>query len=227
MANSQLNKLKSGTKNGTLVTLKLSSNVAGDSDDENNFPHKLLWNNTQVSKLRMFFSNNSSANIKLSKTQLHKIKQSEGFLGSLLGPLLKTGLPVIGNVLKPFAKSILIPLRLTAAAAATDPAIHRKMFGSGTTTLIISNEEINDIMKIIKSLEESSLLIKGVGLNNLPKIKDGAYVINLDGFKSKEAHWIALYVHGNKNAIYFDSFGVEHITKEIQFLFLLLWLVFL
>ena len=89
----QLNKLKSGIKNGTEVTLIISSNVAGDSNYENNFPHKLLLTNTQVSKLRKAFGNNSSANIKLLKTQLHKIGQSGGFLCTLLGPSLKTGLP--------------------------------------------------------------------------------------------------------------------------------------
>ena len=93
---------------------------------------------------------------------MHKIGQSGGFLGRLLGPLLKTGLPLIGNVLKPLAKSILIQLGLIAAAAATNTAIHKKMFGSCMTTLTISNEEMNDIMKIVKSLEESGLLIKGV-----------------------------------------------------------------
>ena len=92
---------------------------------------------------------------------MHKIGKSGGFLGRLLGPLLKTGLPLIGNVFKPLAKSVLIPLRLTAAASAIDAAIYEEMFGSGATTLIISNEEMIDIMKIIKSLEESGLLIKG------------------------------------------------------------------
>ena len=106
--------------------------------------------------------NNFLANIKLSKTQLNKIVQSGEFLGRLLGPLLKTKLSLIGNVLKPLAKSVLIPLRLTAAASATDAAIHKKMFGSGFTTLIISNEEMNDFMKTVKSLEEPQLLIKGV-----------------------------------------------------------------
>ena len=81
-----------------------------------NFPHKLLSTNTQVSKLREALASNSSANIKLSKTQMHKIGQSGGFLGRLLVPLLKTGLPLIGNELKPLAKSVLIPLGLTAAA---------------------------------------------------------------------------------------------------------------
>ena len=79
-------------------------------------------------------------------------------------PLPKTGLLLIGNViiLKPLAKRILIPLGLTAAASATDSAVHKKMFGSGFATLIISNEEMNDIMKIVKSLKESGLLIKCV-----------------------------------------------------------------
>ena len=89
--------------------MKLSSNVVGDSNDENNFPHKLLLTNTQSSKLRKDFENGSLGNINLSKTQLYKIGQSGGFLGRLLGPLLKTGLPLIENVLKPSAKSVLIP----------------------------------------------------------------------------------------------------------------------
>ena len=80
LSNLQVNKLKSQIKNGTEVTLKLSSNVAGDSNDENNFPHKLLLTNTLVSKFRKAFANNSSANTKLSKTQLHKIGKSGGFL---------------------------------------------------------------------------------------------------------------------------------------------------
>ena len=81
--------------------MKICSNVIGDSSDENDFPHKLLLTNEKVSKLRKAFTNGSSANIKLSKTQWHKIGQSRGLLGSLLGPLLKTELSLIGNVLKP------------------------------------------------------------------------------------------------------------------------------
>ena len=100
--------------------------------------------------------------MKLLKTQLHEIGQSGGFLGRLLGPLLKTGLPLKGNLLKPLAKSVLIPLRLTGTSSATDAAIHKKIFGSSVATLIISNEEMNDVMKIVNSLEESDLLIKGV-----------------------------------------------------------------
>ena len=83
LCNLQFNKLKSGIKNGTEVTLKIFSNVVGDSNDENNFPHKLLSTNTQVSKLYKAFTNGSSANIKLSKTQFLKIGQSGGFLGKI------------------------------------------------------------------------------------------------------------------------------------------------
>ena len=93
---------------------------------------------------------------------MHKTGQSGGFLGRPLGLLLKTGLPSMKNVLKPLAKNVLIPLGLTATESATDATIHKKILESGTTTLIISNEEMNDIMKIIKSREESSLFIKGV-----------------------------------------------------------------
>ena len=120
--------------------------------DENNFWYELLLTNTQVSKLRKAFANNFLDNIKLSKTQLHKIGQSGGFLGRLLGLLLNTGLPLIGNVLKTLAKSVLIPLGLTTAGSATDTAVHKKIFGSGNTALLISNKEMNYIVKIIKSL---------------------------------------------------------------------------
>ena len=88
--------------------------------------------------------------------------QSGGFLGRLLDPLLKTGLPLIKNAIKPLAKSVLIPLGLTAAASAADARIHKKILGSGNmTTLIISNDKIGDIIKIVKSLEDSGLLLKG------------------------------------------------------------------
>ena len=91
-----------------------------------------------------------------------KTGQSGGFFGRPLGPLLKAGLPLIGNVLKALAKSLLIRLELTATTSATDAAIHNKMFESANTALVVSNEEMKDIIKIVKSLEESRLLIKRV-----------------------------------------------------------------
>ena len=100
--------------------------MIGNSNHETNFPHKLLLTNRQVSNLRKAFANHSSADIKLSKTQLSKMIQSGGFLGRLLGPLLKTGLPLIKNVIKPLAKSVLIPLGLTAAASTADAGNHKK-----------------------------------------------------------------------------------------------------
>ena len=89
LSNSQLNKLKSAIKNETEVVLRLSPNMIGDSNDEANFPHELLLTDRQISSIRKAFSNNSSVDIKFSKTQLSKMKQSGGFLGKLLGPLLK------------------------------------------------------------------------------------------------------------------------------------------
>ena len=115
--NSQLNKLKSQMKNGTL---KLSSNVVGDTTDETNFSHKLLLTNIQVLKIPKAFAINSSANIKLLQAQFSKIGQSVGFLGRLL---LKTDLPLTKNVLKPLAKRVLIPIGLTVAESVTDAAI--------------------------------------------------------------------------------------------------------
>ena len=131
-------------------------------DDETICPHELLLTNKQVANLCIAFTNKSSTGIKLSKTQISKMIQSGVFLGRFLGSLLKTRLPLIKNVIKPLAKSALIPLGLTAAASAADAGIHKKILGSTTTTLIISNDEIEDIIKIVKSLEGSGLVLKGV-----------------------------------------------------------------
>ena len=131
-------------------------------DDETNFPHKLLLTSRQVANLGKAFANYLSTDIKLSKTQISKMIQSGGFFGRLLGPLLKTGIPLMKNGIKPLAKSVLISLGLTAAASASDPGIYKKILGSGTTTLLMSNDEIKDIIRIVKSLEDSSLLLKGV-----------------------------------------------------------------
>ena len=89
-------------------------------DDKTNFPHKFLLTNRQVKNLHKAFANKSSTDIKLPKTQLSKTVQSGGFLGRILGLLLKTGLPLIKNVIKLLTKSVLIPLGLTAAASANN-----------------------------------------------------------------------------------------------------------
>ena len=182
LSNSPLNKLKSAIKNQTEVVLRLSSNMIGD--DETNFSHKLLLTNRQVANLRKAFANHLSTDIKLSKTQLSKIIQSGGFLGRLLDPLLKTGLPLIKIVIKPLAKSVLIPLGSTAAASAADAGIHKRILGYGNmTTLILSNDEIGDIIKIVKSLEGSGLLLKGVTetVQNEVKEQKGGFLSMLLG----------------------------------------------
>ena len=165
LSNSQLSKLKPAIKNENDVVLRLSSNMVGNSNDNTNFPHELLLTNRQVANIRKAFAKNISIDIKLSKTQLSKVIQSGGFLGRLLGPLLKTGLPLMKSVIKPLGKSVLIPLGLTAAASAADAGMHKKILGFGhnnNTTVIISNDEMDDILKIVKSLEDSGVLLKGV-----------------------------------------------------------------
>ena len=108
-------------------------------------------------KLRNVFNNNMSTDLKLSKAQISKIIQSGGFLGSLLsklaGPLMKVAIPLV--------KDVLAPLGITAAASVIDAGIQKKIHGSGTATLIISNEEMNGIMKIAQALEDSNILLKG------------------------------------------------------------------
>ena len=132
--------------------------------------------------------------IKLSKIQLSNMLQSGEFLGRLLDPLLKTRLPLMKNVIKPLAKSVLLPLGLTAAISAADAGIHKKILGLGrrhssssalhnnTTTLIISNDEMEDI-KIVKSLEDSGLLLKGVSetVQNEVKEQKGGFLSMLLG----------------------------------------------
>ena len=110
--------------------------------------------------------------------------QSGGFLGRLLGPLLKTGLPLIKNVIKPLVKSILIHLDLTAAASAADAEINKKILGSGKPpTLIMSNDEMKDILEIVKSLEDSGSLLKGVNetIQNEAKEQKGGFLSMLLG----------------------------------------------
>ena len=118
----QLNKFKSGTQ----VILNFSSNVIGDSNDETNFLHELLTD-TQVLRLCEPFANGSSANIKLSRTQLLKLVQLGGFLGRLLASLMKVGLRLMKNELTPLSKGVLSISGLTVVASARDAAIQKKI----------------------------------------------------------------------------------------------------
>ena len=154
LTDTQLKKLKTAVKNKTGTTLRMSLKML----DGNNLPHELLLTARQKTKLRNALENNMSTDIKLSKAQTSKIIQSGEFLGSFLskltGPFMKVAVPL--------AKNILASLGITAAASAIDAGIQKKIHGSGTTTLIISNEEMNDIMKIVQALEDSNILLKGV-----------------------------------------------------------------
>ena len=129
------------------------------------------------------------------------MEQSGGFFCRLLHPLLKTGLPLIEIVIKLLAKVVLTSLGLTAAASAADLGIHKKILGSGhrhfpphvlrpplcnaphNTTLIISSDELKDIVEIVKSLEDSGLLIKGVSetIQNEAKEQKGGFLSMLFG----------------------------------------------
>ena len=111
LSDTQLKKLKTAVKDKTGTTLRMSLKMFNGND----LPHELLLTTRQKTKLRNAFNNNMSTDLKLSKAQISKIIQSRGFLGRLLGPLVKTGLPLIKNVIKPLAKGVLISLGLTAA----------------------------------------------------------------------------------------------------------------
>ena len=158
LLNSQLNKLKSSIKNENDVVLRISLNMVCNSNDNTNFPHELLLTNRQVANIRKAFANHSSIDIKLSKTQLSKMIQSGGFLGNVFGKL--AGL--LMKVAMSLAKNVLAPLGLSAAISAIDGSIKKRMLGSGVTTLIISDDEMDDTLKIVKYLENSGVLLKGV-----------------------------------------------------------------
>ena len=135
-----MNKLKSAVKNKQGTTLRLNAIISSS----NNFPHELLLTTRQTTRLRNTIEDNLSANIKLSKAPIFKTIQSGGFLGSLLS---KVGCPLM-KLAVPVAKKVLPPLGSTPAMSAIDAGI--------------SNEEMNDIMKIAQDLEDSNILLKEV-----------------------------------------------------------------
>ena len=174
LTNVQLNKLKKAVKSNEGTTLRLGIR----NFNKNETPHELLLTTRQNTKLRNALNNNSATDIKLSKTQIKKIIQSGGFLGTLLsklaGPLMKVALPL--------AKNVLTPLGLTAAMPAIDGSIQKKIHGSGVK-LIIEQEDMNDIMKIIKALENSGILLKGITktIKNETKEQRGGFLSMLLG----------------------------------------------
>ena len=178
LSDAQLKKLKIAVKKKTGATLKISLKML----DGNDLPHDLLVTTRQKAKLKNAFNNNMSTDLILSKAKFSKIIQSGGFLGSLLsklvGPLMKVAIPLAKNVLGSFG--------ITAAASAIDTGIQKKIHGSGCplpTTLIISNKEMNDIMKIVQALEDSNILLKGVTktIKNETKEQKGGFLSMLLG----------------------------------------------
>ena len=175
LSDRQLKQQKTVVKDKTGAALRMSLKML----DGNDLPHELLLTTRKKTKLRNAFNNNMSTGLKLSRAQISKIIQSGGFLGSLLsklaGPLMKVAIPL--------AKNVLAPLGITAAALAIDAGIQKKIHGSGTTTLIISNEEMNDIMKIVQALEDSNILLKGVTktIKNETKEQKGGFLNMLLG----------------------------------------------
>ena len=174
LTNVQLNKFKKAVKSNEGATLRLG--IKNFNKDEH--PHELLLTTRQNTKLRNAINNNSATDIKLSKAQIKKIIQSGGLLGKLLsklaGSLIKVALPL--------AKNVLAPLCLTAAMSAIDGSIQKKIHGS-VVNLIVEQEDMNDIMKIIKALENSGILLKGVSktIKNETKEQRGGFLSMLLG----------------------------------------------
>ena len=163
LTNPQLSKLKKPIKSSERATLRIGIKNLNKED----LPHELLLTTRQSTKLRNAINNNLATDIKLSTAQIKKSIQSGGFLGKLLsklaGPLMKVAMPL--------AKNVLAPLGLTAAMSAIDGSMQKNIHGSGVK-LIIEREDMNDIMKIIEALENSSILLKGVSKTTENKTKE-------------------------------------------------------
>ena len=168
LTNVQINKFKKAVKSNEGASLRLG--VKNFNKDE--LPHELLLTTRQNTKLRNAINNNLATNIKLSKAQIKKLIQSGGFLSNLLsklaGPLMKVAIPL--------AKNALPPLGLTAAMPAIDGSIQKKIRGDGVK-LVIEQEDMNDIIKIIEALENSGILLKGVtkAIENETKEQRGGF----------------------------------------------------
>ena len=174
LTNIQLNKLKKAVKSNEGASLRLGIK----NFNKDGLPHELLFTTRQNTKLRNAINNNLATDMKLSKAQIKKLIQSGGFLGKLLSKL-------VGSLMKvalPLAKNVLAPLGLTAAMFAIDGSIQKKIYGSGVK-LIIEQEDMNDIMKIIEELENSGILLKGISktIENETKEQRGGFLIMLLG----------------------------------------------
>ena len=210
LTNVQLNKLKKAVKSNEGATLRLG--IKNFNKDEH--PHELLLTTRQNTKLRNAINNNPATNIKLSKAQIKKIIQSGGFLGKLIsklaGPLMKVAMPL--------AKNVLAPLGLTAAMSAIDGGVQKKIHGSGVTKgagvkLIIEQEDMKDIMKIIKALENSGILLKRVSkaIKNETKEQRGGFLSMLLG--TLGASLLGNLLYGGKGIVRAGEGSVASRTK--------------
>ena len=174
LTNVQLNKFKKVVKSNEGAKLRLG--IKNFSKDE--LLHELLLTTRQNTKLKNAMNNNLATDIKLSKAQIKKLIQSGGFLGKLLsklaGPLMKVAMPL--------AKNVLAPLGLTTAKSAIDGSMQKKIHGSGVK-LIIEQEDMKDIIKIVEALENSGILLKGVSktIENETKGERGGFLSMLLG----------------------------------------------
>ena len=153
LSNLQISKLKTAVKNNEGAILRISSKMF----TLDNLPHELFLTQRQITKLRNNIENNMLTDVKLSKAQIKIIIMSGDALGSILGKLLRN----LIKVARPILKNVALPLGLSIAMSGIDGAIQKKIHGSGTT-VIFSNEEINDMIKIVKGLEDSDILLEGV-----------------------------------------------------------------
>ena len=175
LSDTQLKKLKNTVKNKTGTTLRMSLKMFNEKD----LPHELSLTTRQKTKLRNTLNSKMSTDLKLFRAQISKIIQFGDFFRSLLskiaGPLMKTAALL--------AKNISAPLGITAAASANDAGIQKKIHRSGTTTLIISNKEMNDIIKIVQALQNSYILLKVVSkaIKNETKEQKGGFLSILLG----------------------------------------------
>ena len=164
LTDAQLKKLKTAVKNNVGTTLIMNVKML----NENNLPHELLLARRQKTKLRNAFNNNMSAEITLSKAQVSKIIKSSGFLGSLLstiaGPLMKVAVLLAQNILAPWG--------ITATYSAIDAEIQKKIRGSGTTTLIMSNKKQMTKRKLFKLLKILILCLKELLIKLRTKLKN-------------------------------------------------------
>ena len=175
LSDRQLKQLKNAAKGETGTTMRVSLKML----DGNDLPRELLLTTRQKAKLKNAFNNKMSTDERLSKAQISKIIQSGRLLGSLLsklaGSLMKVAIPL--------AENFLAPLGIIAAASAIDAGIQKTKHGSGTTTLITSNKELNDIMEIVQALEDSNILLKRVTktIKNKTKEQKGGFLGKLVG----------------------------------------------